>query len=474
MSISPELQGLASLAIATKLESLPDQLVRELKYLVLDSIGCALAGIRTDPGRMFIDLGKTLGGAPESSLIGVGCKVSCVNAAMVNGQLINMIDYDALMPGHHTPPYIIAPSLAMAEREQASGADFLFSIAVGSEIAGRVGNAVSEGFSFQGADGTIFTWSERWGHAFCNFGVAAAVGRLLKLDTDKLVNAMGLSGHLCQVPTWRRFTFSEHRSMAKYGVPGWQNTGGVIAALLAQMGYMGDTTVFDEKEGFWKYTGYEAWNPENILKDIGSTWIMQRINYKPYPCCRMTHSAIDGALELRSSIRNPFNEIESIQISVSRMVKDMVGMPFSIGENPQVSAQFSIPYTVSAALLHGDLFLESFEDVRIRDESVLRLSQKIEVIEDPSLAVNDIYHMTMLTRLDDGQLLEIKKDIPLGNPRNPLGLEQVKTKFSKCVSYSGLPFGSHRLESLIESIENLEELNDVSDLAQKLSLPNKP
>jgi 2-methylcitrate dehydratase PrpD len=313
MTISPELEALTKLAINTKWEDIPESAFHDLKRLVLDSIGCALAGISVDPGKMYISLAKQMGGPSESSIIGIGDKISCVNAAMVNGQLINAIDYDAMTPGAHTPPYILAPVLAVSEREKISGKDFLLALAIGLEINGRVAGAVTSGTRFIGEDKHI-QWSSRWGQAASNFGVAAGVGKILKLNNNQMINALGTAGHLCQVQTWIRYTFSEHRSMAKYGVPGWQNTGGVIAALLAQMGYIGDPTIFDAKEGFWKYIGYEAWNPESITNEIGKTWIFSRIGYKFYPCCRMFQTELDCFLKIMADNKLTPDEIDSVKI----------------------------------------------------------------------------------------------------------------------------------------------------------------
>ena len=81
-SAFPELEGLAGFAIETGYKDLPESVIRDIKYFLVDSIGCGLAGVTTDPGRMFISLAKRLGGPQESSIIGVKGKVSCVNAAM--------------------------------------------------------------------------------------------------------------------------------------------------------------------------------------------------------------------------------------------------------------------------------------------------------------------------------------------------------------------------------------------------------
>jgi 2-methylcitrate dehydratase PrpD len=305
-------EGLAKFAVETQWEDLPSNVVRDIKMLLLDSVGCALAGISTDPGKMIVALSKRLGGPPESSIIGVNGKVSCSNAALANGQLINTIDYDA-MPGH-APPFIIPAPLALAESKGASGKDLIVAFAIGFEISARVGNALSKGSFFGGSEGT-FKWAERSGYASCNFGAAAGTGKIMRLDIDKMVNALGIAGHLSQVPTWIRYTFSDHRPMTKYGVPGWQNTGGVMAALLAEMGYMGDTTVFDTEHGFWKFVGYGGWNPDEMLKGIGKTWnYFTKITFKPYPCCRMFQTELDCFIKIIQENNLKPAEIESVKI----------------------------------------------------------------------------------------------------------------------------------------------------------------
>ena len=116
---------LAQFITKTKWEDLQTFTKNNMKMVLLDSIGCAIAGIATDPGKMAVSLAKQLGGPEESTIFGIQGKVSCVNAALANGQLINAIDYDAMGAGAHTPPYIIPPAIAMAERNKASGKEGL-------------------------------------------------------------------------------------------------------------------------------------------------------------------------------------------------------------------------------------------------------------------------------------------------------------------------------------------------------------
>ncbi len=72
---------LARFAINIQYEDIPAEAVDELKTLLIDSIGCALAALTTGKGKMTVALAKRLGGPPESSIIGMKGKVSCGSAA---------------------------------------------------------------------------------------------------------------------------------------------------------------------------------------------------------------------------------------------------------------------------------------------------------------------------------------------------------------------------------------------------------
>jgi 2-methylcitrate dehydratase PrpD len=276
-------EELARFVTETRWEQLPEPVVKEARLLMLDSIGCALGGITTDPGKMVITLARRLGGPEESSIIGTGYKVSCSNAAFANGQLINTLDFDGFTPGSHTPAYILPPALAIAESKNASGKDLILAMTIGFELAGRISGAM-RGALVPGPDGKTKK-PDRQGYAHFNFGAVAGAAKLLNLDKDKMSHALGIAGHLSQVLTWMRYSLASPRGMTKYGVPGWQNTGAVMAALLAEMGYMGDTSVFDPEIGFWKFCGYSSWNPEKITEGLGEKWGLTEAKYKPYPCC---------------------------------------------------------------------------------------------------------------------------------------------------------------------------------------------
>ena len=425
--------------------------------LFLDSLGCGLAGIETDPGKMIIALARRLGGPPEASIIGIGSKVSCVNAVLANGQLINAMDYEAL--SGHTPPYIIPPPLAMAECYHTSGRDLILATAIGLEMTHRIAGALTWG-SFFGGKETKFSWATRSGYASSNFGAAAAAGKIIKLNQNQMINALGAAGHMSQVLTWIRYTFQDHRAMTKYGVPGWQNTGGVMAALLAEMGFIGDATVFDEKEGFWKFAGYENWNPGKILEDLGKNWsYFNKIQYKWYPCCRMFQTELDCFMKIIEDHHLRPEEIEMVKVLGHPTLE---APAFTNRElSSIVDIQFGPAYVFAMAA--NDIpkgvdwqNLEIARSPRIQD-----FARKVNYRANPEFGTKMISMVEVTAR--GTTFKEEKRFIDV----HELTQAELIAKF-KHNAYSILT--EQKIENAIHCLLELEEVKDISDLMSQITL----
>jgi 2-methylcitrate dehydratase PrpD len=129
-----------------------------------------------------------------------------------------------------------------------------------------------------------------------------------------MAHALGIAGHLCMVLSYGRWSYSQRGHMTKYGVPGWQGTGAVTAAMLAEMGYAGDVGVLDDPDhGFAYYVGYPSWYPEEITDGLGSRWCFDiKLHYKPYPCCGVFHGPLDCFYEIIEKNELSPEEIESV------------------------------------------------------------------------------------------------------------------------------------------------------------------
>lgn len=279
-------EKLASFATRAQFDDLPDNVVHEMKRVVLDSIGCAIGGLSTERGEIAAGLARKLGGPSESSIIGTNDKVSCANAAFANGESMNALDFDAMSTAVHDVPSLVAAALAQGESCGTSGENLILATALAFEISARLQSAVA-GISpiAEGPDKGTLRWPAVRGYSSTTLAAAAGAGKILGLDQEKMANAIGIAGCLCPPSIGRKFYDTAPVRMSKYGVTGWIAQAGVTSALLAGMGYIGDTDLFDGEYGFWRYTGHEELKADrDVLADLGTQWYCAQINYKQYPC----------------------------------------------------------------------------------------------------------------------------------------------------------------------------------------------
>jgi len=143
----------------------------------------------------------------------------------------------------------------------------------------------------------------------------------------------------------------------------------------------------------------------------------------------------------------------------------MVGGPFTIRSNPQVDAQFSIPYTVAVALKKGKVFLNDFiTDTVRKDSSLLELSKKIRVLIDSELSPNDISYANMVIRMLQGESISFKVTTLKGSPQRPMTFNECADKFKKCIEYSHKSSLITNSEIITDFIFNLEKKKDVGTI----------
>lgn len=363
---------LARFATETKWDELPAPIVKETKLVLMEHLGVALAALSTDKGKMMAALGKRYGGTPESTVIGLGDKVSCSNAALVNGELMITLDYSNIIAGGHDGTYVIPTIFAMAETVGASGKDIILATALGLEISARLARAVGrhnitqEDMRRQRDAARGLT-----GNAYSNLGAAAGAGRLLKLGEEKTLHAMGIASHLSQVLSYSRWGAGGHKYMAKYGVPGWQSTGAVTAVLLAEMDYTGDTTVLDDpKRGFANFAGYPNYYPEVVTAELGKEWIYTlKLHYKPYPCCGAFHSVLDCLYNIIEPNNLKPDEIESVKVSGAGVMSTDLS---SIS-----AAQFNMAYNIAVAAHRVRRGVEWVDPDTMKNPAILKFMEKV-------------------------------------------------------------------------------------------------
>lgn len=105
--MSTIIEKLADFSVNTAFEDIPAHVVEESKRLILDSIGCAFAAVDHPKGRIGVEYSRSMAGNGGATIIGTPHQASALGAAMANGELINALDMDAVVPPGHVTPYVL-------------------------------------------------------------------------------------------------------------------------------------------------------------------------------------------------------------------------------------------------------------------------------------------------------------------------------------------------------------------------------
>ena len=126
---------LARHAATLRYEMLPPAFVDMIRQCVIDTLGVTIGASTLAPeARILADYVKEQGGKAEATLLGFGGKVHAAGAALVNGSLGHMLDYDDLGESGH--PSIVTIPVALAVAEKLGGAGSAPSAVIRPRISG--------------------------------------------------------------------------------------------------------------------------------------------------------------------------------------------------------------------------------------------------------------------------------------------------------------------------------------------------
>jgi len=378
-------QQLVDFTRKLQFEDLPQKVLHETKRLLLDSVGCALGGLTTEKGKLSAALARRWGGPNEATIIGMGDKVVCSHAAFANGELMNALDYDAIIAASHIPPFVLPTLLAVAEKETATGRDLLSAMAISYEIAARIAKATTGLMEVipEGPDGPTMRFPFVHGYSGAVFGAVAGAGKILNLNEEGLLHALGIGGTITPLKNMPKWYNSPPAALSKYTMAGWVSQAGVTSVYLAQLGYTGIRDVLDGEDGFWKFSGSQKWEPEKVTADLGKEWYFVDIDYKPYPCCRAMHGGLDCFYQILQEDSLQPEDIKELNLLLHPLAELPIWRSQKITNH--VAAQFSVAY-VFAVAAHR-VSLDMWQDPQtMHDPKILGFMRKVNWVPYPSFA----------------------------------------------------------------------------------------
>jgi len=437
----------------TEFSSTSKEVIEKAEYCILDSIGCTLNGAKTKIGEIII---KTLVNNKSNSknyfsIIGSKKKTEELNAIFINTSTSNILDYDDYYIGH--PGCTIIPiAFNLAEEIKASGEDIINSVCLAYDIMLKIALGVRNKEERRYIHGHS-TWQI--------FGSVIVASKLLDLDINEIVNALGISGCNAPIPSVMKSIYGENGPSMVKNTYGIASVSGIISVKLAKNGFTGPKDVFEGKTGFWRMIGSDTNLIKEKIEDHFDENLILKVGFKPYPCCRLIHSSVEATNNIMGE--SDFIDLDIKEIKI-KTIAALCKPPFS-NATPKdfYSGIFSLPYVIACNLKRIEK-LRWFEEKNFINKEINSLAKKVSIERD-----NDADYQFQIDQGKITSIVEIffkngkkkfaKVDIPFGDPRKPMTSLQLKEKFLS-LSYKNIT-ESKSLIDLIMKLENIKDLNNL-------------
>ncbi|MDE0530657.1 MAG: MmgE/PrpD family protein [Albidovulum sp.] len=407
------IDALAEFIVETTENDIPPDSRERAWDCVLDAIGAAAAGFgQRSSASMRRAFAENTRSQPSSVWFD-GATARLPAAAAANAMAATALDVDDghRMAAGHPGAAAVCAALAAAEHTAPTRGEFIAAVALGLDAAVRVAMARNPDFHRS-------TVSGRWS----GVGAAVAAAKLFELDSPSVANAILIAEqHAPRVSAAKHHGFAG--SDVKEGIA-WSVYTGLEAVPLAREGFKGYPNAFDQ--GI-------LYDRDRLIAKIDEFESINGLFFKPYACCRWTHAAIDGAVSLvRKSEIEPAS-IEKISIGTFRQAVKISNLPAPTSES---EAQFSIPFCVSLAILHGTKSLLPMDSRHLVDREVRRLAKRVQVSLDGEMAqLFPALAGAKVTIAHGSKCDSIRVEAPWGDPTNPMSRESLLAKFRQLTRF---------------------------------------
>ncbi|MXQ14351.1 MmgE/PrpD family protein [Microvirga makkahensis] len=439
---------LARWAVECRLADIPQDVRDQGVRTFVNWLGCAVGGVSHETVDRALDAVRLFSGPAQATVIGRGDRLDALHAALINGVSSHVLDYDDthLKTIIHPAGPVASAALAVAEMQPVSGADLLAAMIVGVEVECRIGNAVypdhyDRGWHITGTAGV--------------FGAAAAVGRLLGLDEQRMTWALGIAA---TQSSGLREMFG---TMCKSFHPGRAAQNGALAAFLAKSGFDSSERGIEAPRG-WANVVSTKQDYTEITEGLGKTWEAGLNSYKPFACGIVIHPTIDACIQLREEIGDEVRNIEKVELRTHPLVLELTG---KTAPRTGLEGKFSVFHAAATALLRGDGTPTAFTDEAVNDPSIVELRGRVKAETDQSIHEDQV---EMTVTFHDGRQVNRRIEHAIGSLDRPLTDEELDRKFIK---QSEAILGKEGTERLLSAAWRFAEMDDVAEIA-RLSVPN--
>jgi 2-methylcitrate dehydratase PrpD len=434
---------LARFVVNSRVTDLPPEVLHEASRGLLNWLGCAIGAARHETIDNALGALQPFFGAPQAQIVGRPERADVLHAALLNGISSHVLDFDDThFRAIHPSAPVLPAVLAYAEWKKVSGLELVHAYVLGVEVEERVGLSVfpehyDRGYHITGTAGV--------------FGAAAAVGKLLGLDEQRMAWALGIAA------TQSAGLREMFGSMCKSLHPGKAAQNGMAAALMAQKGYTSSERAIEAPRGFGHVMS-TRFDPQVVIGNLGKSYELMQNMYKPFACGLVVHAVIDGCLQLRKEYGLTGKEIRSIHARVSPLVMELTAK-----RSPRtgLEGKFSVFHALAVAIVRGGALEKEFSTEAVLDPDVVALRERVTATEDTSIRKLEGY---VTIELLDGTILERHVPHALGTVNHPMSDADLEFKFRGLVE--GL-LPEDQISDLISLCWDVTKLDDAGAIARR-------
>ena len=444
-------ETIAKWVVNTNYEDIPPDAIRVANESCFDLLGVILAGSVQPVGQIIQEYVTKQGAVPEATILSGGAQSTMANVALANGTMGHALDYDDFGGFGHPTVAVFPALLAIGEHSGATGRDLLEAYVLGCEV----------GLALQHA--TKYKQMDRGFHSTAVIGrlaCAAACAKLMKLDEAQTITALGMAGSMASG------LIHNFGTMTKPLHAGLTGRDGVTAAQLAQMGLTAGDQVVEHPFGFAATVlGEGIYDLDQMAENLGKPYrIQDALIIKKYPCCGGNHAMLDSLFSLMRDNDFTVDDVANAEIDQSYY---SVVMLYQEPED-DLKGKFSAKYNVAAALVDGEVKIDTFTQERIEDEAIGETMNKVRtrvMAKSEELLTNSENGLKVKITLKDGRVFEhttARADI-LGGQKNPWGFENIQAKFRENVA---LVLNDEDVQRAVESWSDIPEVTNVTELVR--------
>ncbi len=431
----------------TDWDDLPGRVIQQAQRCLLDTLGVSIGGRWTRLAQIIHDFVAAVYRGQGALLWLDGREVSPPGAALANGMTVDSLDgHDgyALAKGHAGAalvPTALATLTLEYSKAEVPGSELLTTLVIGYEVALRAGIALH-------ATVCDYHTSGAWNALGCT----AATARRLRLDSEQTRHALGIAEYLG--PRSQMMRCIDFPTMLKDG-SGWGAMTGVSAALLAQKGFTGAPAVTVESQ-----------EVGNTWDTLGEDWLIVDQYFKPHAACRWAQPAIEAVLALQRTYGLSPEAVKRVRVSsFEQAIRLGRRHPHTTEE-----AQYSLPFPLAAAMVYRRLGISEVSEAALKDDRILRLSERVELVEDPSFT--ERFPAERLARVEiettNGRMLDSGAVEARWKSTDPPTDAELRDKFHR-LACSGIP--ESRATAIEEAVWQCADLSDAATFVNLLAFP---